>query len=174
MIAVAVAVIAAIASVALFLARNWDKVKEAAKNFFKENIVPKLESMKESWEKIKDALSPLKSLFKKISEPVKKLAKSFGEWWEKVDPLKKALQWLGDALEVVGGVIFGLLSGAIAGAFSVIMGVIDGFVQAFSGIIQIVSGVVQFLIALFTGGDVQEAVDLMTPTAIRKWLVKTL
>ena len=155
------AIIAVIASVALFLARNWDKVKEAAKNFFKENIVPKLESMKESWEKIKDALSPLKSLFKKISEPVKELAKSFGEWWDKVDPLKEALEWLGDALEIVGGIIFGVFSGVLAGAFSAIMGVIDGFVQAFSGIIQIISGVIQFIIALFTGGDVQAAVDLM-------------
>ncbi len=155
------AIIAAIASVALFLARNWDKVKEAAKNFFKENIVPKLESMKESWEKIKDALSPAISLFKKVSEPVKKLAKSFGEWWDKVKPLKVALEWLGNAIEFVGGVIFALISGALAGMFSQIMGVIDGFIQTFSGLIQIVSGVVQFLIALFTGGDVGAAVDLM-------------
>ena len=156
-----VAVIAAIASVALFLARNWDKVKEAAKNFFKENIVPKLESMKESWEKIKDALSPAVTLFKKVSDPVKKLAKSFGEWWDKVKPLKVALEWLGNALEFVGGVIFSLISGALAGMFSSIMGSIDGFIQTFSGLIQIVSGVVQFLIALFTGGDIGAAVDLM-------------
>ena len=154
-------IIAAIASVALFLARNWDKVKEAAKNFFKENIVPKLESMKESWEKIKDTLSPAVTLFKKISEPVKKLAKSFGEWWDKVKPLKVALEWLGNAIEFVGGVIFAFLSGSLAGMFSSIMGVIDGFIQTFSGLIQIVSGVVQFLIALFTGGDVGAAVDLM-------------
>ena len=75
--------------------------------------------------------------------------------------LKVGLEWLGKAIEFVGGVIFAFISGALAGMFSSIMGVIDGFVQTFSGLIQIVSGVVNFLIALFTGGDVGKAVDQM-------------
>ena len=164
MLAAGAAIIAAIASVAVFLARNWDKVTEAAKKFFKENIVPKLESMKESWDKIKETLSPVTSLFEKVAEPVKKLAQSFAEWWAEVDPLRVALDWLGDALEVVGGVIFAILTGPVAGAFSMIVSAIEGFVQAISGVVQVISGIVKAIVALFTG-DLQLAKDAVSDIA---------
>ena len=161
MIAVAVAIVAAIASVVVFLARNWDKVTEAAKKFFETNIVPKLEGMKESWNKIKDSLSPVTVKFKSVSKYIKDLIKKFKEWSDKVKPLEKALKWLGNVLEVVGGVIFAIFTGAIAGAFSAAVSIIEGFVQTVSGIIQLVSGVIEFVVALFTGGDVESAVDKM-------------
>lgn len=150
-IAAAAAILAAIASVAVFLARNWDKVTEAAKNFFKTNIQPKLEKIQESWQDMKKSLDPVREQLGKLLEPVKKAAKSFSDWWEKVEPLKVGLEWLGNALEWLGGVIFAVFSGAIAGAFSTAVTIIQGFVQTISGIVQIVSGYIAAIVALFRG-----------------------
>ena len=150
-IAAAVAIIAALASVAIFLARNWDKVTEAAKKFFETNIQPKLEKMQESWQDMKDALKPLKDQLSKLLKPVKDIAESFADWWAKAKPLKTALEWIGDALEWLGGVIFAAFSGAIAGAFSSAVTFIQGFVQVVSGVVQIVAGYVAAIVAIFRG-----------------------
>jgi hypothetical protein len=52
-------ILAAIVSVGVFLSRNWEEVTAAVKGFFKTNIVPKLESIKKSWNKMKDAVSSM-------------------------------------------------------------------------------------------------------------------
>lgn len=145
------AIIAAVASAALFLARNWDEVKAAAIAFFETNIVPKLEEIKGHWETIKDVLSPVTTALKKAGDWVKKLAKSFGEWWKKAKPLETGLKAIGKAIEFLGGLVVSFVGGAIAGAFNQAVNFIENFIQIFSGLTQIVSGVVRVIVNLFTG-----------------------
>lgn len=145
------AIIAAVASAALFLARNWDEVKAAVVNFFNTNIVPKLEQIKEHWDNIKEALGPAVEWFQKAAKWVKDLATRFGEWWKKAEPIKKTLEFIGNVFEWLGGIIVSVIGGAIAGAFSWLVSQIENFVQIFSGIIQIVSGVVSFVVNIFKG-----------------------
>ena len=149
-IAAAIAIIVALASAVYFLAENWDKVKEAAKNFFETNIEPKLEKIKGHWEDIKKELEPLAPLFDKIRKKLEPLFKKVQNFFKKLD-LEKILSGIGKAFEVLGGVVFSILTGPIAGAFSAVMTVIGGFVQTISGIIQVVSGVVSFVVAIFQG-----------------------
>ena len=154
-----VGIIAAIASVVVFLKRNWEEVTNAVKGFFETNIVPKLESIKESWERMKNAVSSM------LPPAVLEWFKGIGEWIgnviEKVVEFVKSgkiLEGIGKVFEVVGGVIFGVVSGVIAGAISALVGMIDGLIHTFSGIIEVVTGVVEFFVALFTGGDLNKPI----------------
>lgn len=159
------AVIAAIAAVVVFLARNWDEVTAAVKKFFETNIAPKLESIKESWDKIKKALSDAKDAFLNAIPPeFRKALEDVGKWiGEVVDKVKewfKSVDWLkaiGDAFEWVGGIIVGILGGAVSGIISAVTTWIDGFIQSCAGVIEVISGIVEFCIALFTGGDIEAA-----------------
>lgn len=145
-----VAAIVAVISVVHFLRKNWDEVRAAVEKFFETNIVPKLESIKESWEKIKEALAPIT---KALSPLIKKVKEFF-----------KGINWKGIGktisvvFETIGGVIFAVLTGQIAGAISMAVTVIEGFVQVVSGIVQVVSGVVTAVVKLFSG-DLQGAWD---------------
>lgn len=156
-IGIVAAAVALVASAIYFLKQNWDEVKAAAKNFFDINIVPKLEKMKESWDKIKEALSPLAPIFKGIKdffEPVVKSVKDFvsnidwGGFWGVI----------GKIVEVIGGGVFYSLTMNIAGLVSAVATFIEGFVQYVSGWVQIISGVVEAIVKLFTG-DLQGAKD---------------
>jgi len=147
------AVIAAIASAALFLARNWDEVVAATKKFIKQNIAPKLEKIRKHWDKMVDAISPVVDVLEWLIEPIVSLVKGFAEWWEAAKPLSV----LGDMFEAIGGAIFGAVSGVIAGAFNMFVGIIENTMQVFSGIVQIVGGVIDFVVALFTKGDIDAA-----------------
>ena len=148
-----VAVIAAIASAALFLYRNWNEVTAAVKKFFKTNIAPKLEKIKGHWDKMVDAIEPVIAALGWLIEPIVSVVKGFGEWWEAAKPLTV----LGDIFEVVGGIIFSVVSGVIMGAINMFIGHIENAMQVFSGIVQIVQGVIDFVVALFTGGDIGAA-----------------
>ncbi len=154
-----VGIIAAIASVVIFLKRNWEEVTNAVKGFFETNIAPKLDSIKESWQRMKDAVSSM------LPPAVLEWFKGVGEWIgniiEKIAEFVKSgkiLEGIGKAFEVVGGVIFGVVSTVIAGAISALVGMIDGLIQTFSGVIQVVTGVVEFFVALFTGGDLEKPI----------------
>lgn len=151
--AIAAAIIA-VADAAYFVYENWDAVVQAVKNFFNENIVPKLEGIKESWEKIKEVLSPLTPLFEAIGEKLQPLiqwfkdaAKSIGEFFAGFD----WIEGIKTAFEKFGGVIFTALTTNIAGAFNAAANVIEGFVQVISGIVQIVGGVIEAVVKLFSG-----------------------
>ena len=130
-----VAVITAIASVVYFLYENWEKVTEAVKNFFKENIAPKLEKIGEHFSDIKEAVGP-------IYESVKKFFQDID--WSKLD-------WIGKIFETIGGIIFSVVGGVIATAFNMLVGMIENIIQVFTGLVQITSGVIQFIVALFKG-----------------------
>lgn len=147
------AVIGAIASSALFLYRNWDKVTKAAKDFFDQNIAPKLEEIKGHWDNITEALEPVIGLVAWLIEPIVSLAKGFADWWKAAKPLGA----LGEMFEAIGGVIFGAVSGVIAGAFNTFVGIIENTMQVFSGIAQIVGGVIDLVVAIFSDGDINAA-----------------
>ena len=136
------AVVAAVASAAYFLYENWEKVKNAVRDFFKENIAPKLEEIRGHFSDLKDVLGPVGDAIEKAYGSVKSF---FGNVdWSKLD-------WIGKIFEVVGGIIFSVVGGVIASAFNALVGMIENAVQIFTGLAQIVSGVVRFLVALFTG-----------------------
>lgn len=141
------AVIAAIASVAYFLYENWDKVAKVAKEFFAENIAPKLAEIKGHFDKILETLGP-------VGEAIKGL-------WSKIKEFVSGLDFSGvaKAFEVIGGVIFGVISGVIAGAIDWLLNVVEGAVQYFSGVVQIVKGIIDLIVAIFTKGDVGAAWD---------------
>ena len=149
-IAVVVAVVAALASVIYFLKQNWEEVKAAAKNFFDINIVPKLEEIKEHWNKIKEALSPLAPIFNKVKEAVEPLIAKVSDFFGKID-LSSVLSGIGKAIEVIGGILFAAFSGTVAGAFSYVVNIIESFIQVISGVIQVVSNVVGFVVNIFKG-----------------------
>ena len=148
-----VGIIAAVASVALFLSKNWDEVTAAVKKFFETNIAPKLESIKESFEKIKSALpEEVVQWLKDAGKWVGDLAVKIGEWFKSVPWLEA----IGKAFEVVGGVIFSVIGGSVATAFSTIVQVIQGVIEWFSGFVQVISGFVEFWIAVFSGDDLTQ------------------
>ena len=153
------AVIAGIVSVVIFLKNNWEEVTAAVKKFFETNIVPKLEDIKESWGKIKSALSDAKEAFLNAIPPeFREALENVGKWIKDavgaVKELFGSIQWLeaiGAVFETIGGIIFNAISVQIASAISFGIKVIEGFVQVISGIVEIVSGVVEALIKLFSG-----------------------
>ena len=158
-------IIAAIASAAYFLYENWDKVTNAAKKFFDQNIAPKLENIKDSFRKIGEALSNLipeglKQLLKDIWQGIKDIAISIKEWFESTNLLKG----IGKIFETIGGVIFSVVTGVIAGAFSSLASLIDGFVQTISGVVEIISGIINAIVALFQG-DLPKAWDAVKQIA---------
>ena len=164
-----VVVITAIVSVVYFLVKRWKEVKQAVVDFWKTNIVPKLQDLKESWDKIVTAVTDAKNALVNAIPPgvreklenaakwVGDIAKRFAEWVKSVEWLKA----IGKAIEWVGAVIFSVLGGVVAGVISSIISWFEGLVQSISGVIQIFSGFVEFIIALFTGGDIMEPIQKM-------------
>lgn len=130
-------IVTTIVSVAVFLYRNWNDVTDAVRKFFKENIVPKLEEIKKHFDKLFDALGPVKDIFTFLKD--------------------KVLPGVADAFEIVGGIIFSVVGGVIATAFNVFMGLVENTMQNFSGIVQVVRGVIDLVVAIFTKGDVGAA-----------------
>ncbi len=145
-IGIIVAVLATLASAVYFVVENWDELKQAVKDFFAENIAPKLDKIKESWDKIKEALSPLAPLFKKIKDELQPLIDKLKIFFESFDWSK-----LGGLIEWFGRNVFATLTGPIAGAFSAAANVISGFVQVVAGVVEIVAGVVETIVKLFQG-----------------------
>ena len=176
--AVIVAIVAAVASVVYFLVVRWEEVTQAVKAFWETNIVPKLEKLKESWDKIVTAVTDAKEAIENAIPPEAKqaiqeavkwvgdLVNKFVEWFKSVEWLKG----IGKVIEWIGAVIVGILGGVVSGAISAVISWFEGLVQAISGVIQIFSGFVEFMIALFTGGDIEAPVKKMIE-GIRDWFV---
>ena len=138
--AVIVAAIAGIISVIVFLKEHWDEVGEAARKFFEQNIAPKIDSIRESFSKIGDALGP-------VGEFIGNIITKIAEWVKSID----WLDGIGKAFEVLGGVIFGAVSGVIAGAINMAVSIFEGLVQGISGCVQVLSGLIEAIIKLFSG-----------------------
>lgn len=142
------AVIAAIASAVYFLYENWEKVKKAVKEWFDLNIAPKLEEIGKHFTSMKDSLVGLKDSFVDAYKRVKEFVSGID--WSK-------FSWIGTTIEVLGGIIFSVVGGVIATAFNISIGIIENVIQIFSGFIKALSGWYEFIVALFTGGDVEKA-----------------
>lgn len=138
-IAIIAAVIAAIASTVYFLYKNWDEVVRAVKDFFAENIAPKLEEIKGHFDAIVDALGP-------FGEKIK-------EFVEKID-----MSWLAKTFEVIGGVIFSVIGGVIMTAFNILVGMVENVIQIITGLVEIISGMVKIVVGIFKG-DFQLILD---------------
>lgn len=131
------AAIVAVGSAIYFVVKNWEELKQAAKNFFAENIAPKLEAIGKSFEKIKEALGPV---YDKIILPL----------IEGIKWLVSDLSWLGTIFEWLGGIVTALVTGPLAGLLNMIASIVEGVIQAISGIIQVVSGFFELIIGIFT------------------------
>ena len=135
-VAIAAAVVA-VGSAVYFLIENWDAMVRVVKDFFNENIVPKLEDIKASFEKIKEALGPV---YDYVIAPL-------------IDGIKwlvSDLSWLGTTFEWIGGIVVALVGGALAGLFNAVMSILEGVVQVASGIISTVRGLFEFIVGIFT------------------------
>lgn len=155
--AIIVAAIAAIAGVVIFLKRHWDDLTAAFKNFFNENIAPKIEAIKESFEKIKTTLGNLVTTLVETFPWLDTIFQKIGEFFAWLGNIEW-IQVLATGLEWLGGIIVGLLSGVLMGAFQGAVSMIEGFIQAISGVVEVVSGVVQLIIGIVTL-DGQKIVD---------------
>ena len=153
------AAIAAIVSVVVFLKRNWEEVTQAVKNFFAQNIQPKLDAIAQAWERMKNALvkageAILNALPPEVREWLQKVAEAIGNVINKIVEWVKSLDLLdliGKAFEVLGGIITALVTGPIAGAITAVANFVAGFAEAISGVVEIVSGVVTAIVKLFSG-----------------------
>ena len=156
------AVIVAIGSAAYFLYENWEAVKRAVKGFFDESIAPKLDSIRESWEKMKDAIVDILppgviEWFKDVGKWIMEAAAAVKEWFTSIDWLKS----IGVVFEWLGGIVFSIVGGVIATTFSSVVQIIAGLIETFSGVVQVISGFVEFWIAVFTGGDLMKPLEKM-------------
>ena len=133
--AVIAAAVVAVGSAVYFLYENWEKVKQAVKDFFADNIAPKLAEITKHFDKMKDSLGPL---YTDVLQPIV-------DWIKGLD-----LSAVGTAFEWLGGIVVGIVGGVIAGAFNGLMSLIEGVVQAFSGLIQTGRGFIDFFIGIFT------------------------
>lgn len=134
------AAIAAVIGVVVFLVKHWDELKQAVKDFFAENIAPKLKKIGEHFDKIKESLGPL---WTDVLKPLFDLFKSV-DW-------KTILGGIGTAFEWLGGIIVGVVGGVIAGTFNSFFKAIEGFVRWISGVIEAFAGFFDMIIGVVTG-----------------------
>lgn len=144
--AIAAAVVA-VGSAIYFLIENWDAMKQAVSDFFAANISPKLDEIAKHFDKIKEALGPV---WEDILMPLVDFVVNI-PW----DSVKEAV---GSFFETIGWYITTMSTLVGAGALNAIVQFVEGIVQAISGGIQVIRGIVDFWIALFTGGDLMEPI----------------
>lgn len=136
-------------SVVQFLHEHWGQLVEVVKDFFDARIAPKLAEIKEHFSKIKTTLQPVVDLFYDAVDAVKKFLKT--------DDWKMFKTFVSDMFELIGGIIVSVIGGVIATAFDVLVGIIENTVEVFSGFAEIVSGVIEFIAALFGKGSIEKA-----------------
>lgn len=163
------AAIAAIVSVVVFLKRNWEEVTQAVKNFFAQNIQPKLDAIAKAWERMKNALikageAILNALPPEVREWLEKVAEAIGKVINKIAEWLKSIDWLeliGNAFETIGEIIFSVSTGPIMGAINAVIGCIEGAIEVISGIVEFVSGIIETIVGIITldGEKIKEGVN---------------
>lgn len=136
------AAIVAVGSAVYFVIENWDKLVQAVKNFFGENIAPKLEEIGKHFGKIGEVLKPILGFLEPIVGSIKEFAKQV----DLIDGIGVAFEWL-------GGVIVGVLGGLLGGTINAIVAAFEGLIQTVSGVIQVVDGLIEILVGIFTGDE---------------------
>lgn len=129
-----IAIIVAVGSAIYFVVENWEKLKQAVKDFFAENIAPKFEEIKKSFDKIKEALGPVYDLAVEV----------FG-WFSDV-----GIPALVKSFEILGGIVVGVVGGVIAGAINTLASIVEGLVQMISGVVQVIRGLFDIIVGIFT------------------------
>ena len=140
-------ILAAVASVVVFLSKNWKELTQAVKDFFAENIAPKFEEIKKHFDKVKEAFSSL--------QPI----------WEKLAPI------LGKVIEVIGGIIFALTTFVSAGALKAFFGLIENFAQILSGALIQVAGWLDIIVGIFTldGDKIVGGLKKIVDGCVEQW-----
>lgn len=150
--------VAALVSVVVFLKENWDAVTAAVKNFFNINIAPKLEAIKESFGRIKDALVGIgkviwdaipqswKDFLGKVADAIGKVVDQIAKWFKSIDWLKA----IGKAFETLGGILVTSFGGSISAVLSSLATTLEGIIGTISGLVEIVSGVFEAITGIFT------------------------
>lgn len=137
-----VAIVAAVVAAIAFIVTKWDELKAATVSFFKEEIAPKFDRIKEAAIQLWDSLSYL-------LQPVIDLVKGFFEW------LIPALEVLWEMIVFLGGVIVTILGSVLAGVINGIISLVTGAVEIVSGAIGLVVGIIELFVnticAIFTG-----------------------
>ena len=177
--AVVAAAVSGVVGVVVFLKENWEAVTKAVKDFFDENIAPKLDAIKESWNNIKTALSGVRdALLNALPPEFKEALESVGEEIGKVVQAVKdwfaSIEWLeaiGAAFEFVGGVIVSVIMGVILGAFNGLMSAIEGIVKFIEGFVLQITGFIEIIVGLFTGDldKAREGVDKILDGIKKSW-----
>ena len=135
--AVVAAAIAAVVGVIVFLKENWEAMGNVVENFFKKNIAPRLEAIKQSFKHIGEALGP-------VGEAIANVVKKIAEWFASIDWIKE----IGNVFEAIGAVVVAVVGGAIAGAIDTFVMLIQNAVRIVEGVVDVVSGVVKAIVAL--------------------------
>lgn len=156
------AVIVAIGAAISFAVRNWEEIKQAAKDFFAENIAPKLEKIKEAFRDIGEALGidieeirerwgRLTAIFEELSPYVEVVIDTirgliedidWGEAWENIKT------FFGTLWEILGSAVFTTLTAGIMGALNAIVSWVMGVSEVLSGLADIVSGVFEMIVSI--------------------------
>lgn len=131
-------IIVAVVSAIDFLVKNWKEFTQAVKEFWKENIIPKLEKIKKQFDGLKKAFKDIK----KTLQPMLDKAKPILDW------LGRAL---GDVFEFLGGVVVSSTVGATMGLLMSLLEWVEGIVQGLKGAFEIVGGIIDFVAALLDG-----------------------
>ena len=149
--AIAAAVVA-VGSAIYFVIKNWDELKQAAKDWFAENIGPKFEEIGKHFEKVKVAFEPLAIAIKDFFN---------SEVWEGI---KKVF-------EVIGGIVVALATGPIMGSIQAIVGAVENIVQIISGALQMIAGGIDILVGIFTldGEKIVGGVKKIVDGTVEQW-----
>ena len=165
----------AIASVAMVLVANWDKVVETFKNFIKNiDLAGKFEAIKEAVAPLMEKIAGLKDIFILIGAVILAILQpaiaiimgAFNGLLSMIAPLIDVLGGIIDIIAGVGQVIVGLFTGdmekAKSGAQTILEGIGSVFKGAFEALAGFVNGFFEGFIGWFDG--LLEALGLPTIT----------
>lgn len=144
------AAVVAVGSAIYFLIENWEEFKQAVKDFFAEQIAPKLDEIRGHFDKIKEVLKPLNDILSPIIDAVVGFFKQ--PFWGSIGSS------IMKVVEGIGALVIALGTGPIAGTISALGSMLEGIVQWASGVIQVIGGLIEAVVKLFSG-DLQGAWD---------------
>lgn len=155
-IAAIIAIVMALASAVYYLCTNWDEVVQTVKDFFAQNIQPRLEALGEAFSGLWEAVKGLVEVFVDLGKAIwDAIPEDVREWLEDVATavvgvVKAVAQWLasvnwlkliGSVFEWLGGLIVGTLIEGIGWAIATVIDLITGLVEILSGVINFLTGV---------------------------------
>ena len=149
--AIAAAVVA-VGSAIYFVVKNWDELKQAAKDWFAENIGPKFEEIGKHFDKVKEAFEPLAIAIKNFFN---------SETWEAI---KKVF-------ETIGALVVALNTGPLMGAIKAVAGAVENIIQIISGGLQMLAGGIDILVGIFTldGEKIVSGVKKIVDGTVEQW-----